>query len=640
MAAAALDVITIGRSSVDLYGIQVGGRLEDMASFAKYVGGSPANIAIGAARLGLRAAIITAVGDEHMGRHITQTLSRAGVDVSQVKVDPQRLSALVLLGIRDRETFPLIFYRENCADMGLGAADVDPAFIGSAKAIVVTGTHFSTAAVAAMSMAAIAAAKEAGRKVAFDIDYRPNLWELGGHGDGASRFASSAKVTAHLQKILPHCDLVVGTEEEWHIAGGATDTLVALRRARELTAAVLVAKRGELGCTVFADAVADFASGITTPVPAVEVFNVLGAGDGFMAGFLSGWLADEPYERCARRANTCGALAVSRHGCAPAYPSRVELERMLDVGSEHFALREDAKLEQLHWSTTAVNRRERLFAFAFDHRSQFFAWSEEAGREPAAIGRFKQLALDAALLVAADCDGCGILVDDQLGREALHRSAGTGLWVGRPIEKAGSFPLEFVHGPDLGSALAAWPQNQAVKVLAPLRADDDAKLIRLHEQRLCHLAAACRNTGHEFLLEIITERPQRPAAADQVAGLMERLYELGVYPDWWKLEPFADEGFWRECGDVARRYDPHLQGIIVLGKEVAPAELVATFAAAATEPKVAGFAVGRNIFAAAARAWLAGEIDDDAAVAKMAGNYRELIAAWPAPPGAAARTDS
>ena len=106
-----LDVITIGRASVDLYGSQVGGRLEDMRGFAKYIGGSPTNMAAGTARLGLRSALITRVGDEHMGRFIREELVREGVDVRGVKTDPERLTALVLLGIRDREQFPLIFYR-------------------------------------------------------------------------------------------------------------------------------------------------------------------------------------------------------------------------------------------------------------------------------------------------------------------------------------------------------------------------------------------------------------------------------------------------------------------------------------------------------------------------------------------------
>ena len=165
-----LDVITIGRSSVDLYGEQVGGRLEDMSSFAKYVGGCPTNIAIGTAKLGLRSGLITAVGDEHMGRFIREEVERWGVDTRCLKTDPTRLTSLVILGIRDKDTFPLIFFRENCADAALEPADIDEAYIAGAKAVVVTGTHFSRPNLEAMSRKAADAERAHGRKVMRDID--------------------------------------------------------------------------------------------------------------------------------------------------------------------------------------------------------------------------------------------------------------------------------------------------------------------------------------------------------------------------------------------------------------------------------------------------------------------------------------
>ena len=128
-----LDVITIGRSSVDLYGTQIGGRLEDMRSFQKYIGGSPTNIATGCSRLELKSGLITRVGDEHMGRFITEELAGEGVDTSFVKTDPNKLTALVLLGIRNKKEFPLIFYRENCADMAICEDDIDENFIKSSR---------------------------------------------------------------------------------------------------------------------------------------------------------------------------------------------------------------------------------------------------------------------------------------------------------------------------------------------------------------------------------------------------------------------------------------------------------------------------------------------------------------------------
>src|SRR5690349_21605136 len=243
----ALDVITIGRSSVDLYGQQIGSRLEDIGSFAKSVGGCPANIAIGAARLGLKSGLITRVGDEHMGRFIREQLRREGVDVRGVKTDPARLTALVLLGIRDEEQFPLIFYRENCADMALCEEDIEEEFIASTRAMVATGTHLSHPRTEAAVLKALRLARAHGARTALDIDYRPNLWGLAGHGAGESRFIESTAVTRKLQSTLHLFDLIVGTEEEFHIAGGSTDTVAALRATRANTAATLVCKRGAKG---------------------------------------------------------------------------------------------------------------------------------------------------------------------------------------------------------------------------------------------------------------------------------------------------------------------------------------------------------------------------------------------------------
>ena len=133
------DVITLGRSGVDLYGQQIGGRLEEMSSFAKYLGGCPANIAVGTSKLGLRSAIITRVGDDHMGRFLTEELNANGVSLNGVRVDADRLTALVILGVRDRETFPLIFYRENCADMALSTDDIDEDLIASSQSVLLVG---------------------------------------------------------------------------------------------------------------------------------------------------------------------------------------------------------------------------------------------------------------------------------------------------------------------------------------------------------------------------------------------------------------------------------------------------------------------------------------------------------------------
>ena len=624
-----LDVITIGRASVDLYGGQVGGRLEDMASFQKYLGGSPTNMAAGTARLGLKSALVTRVGDEHMGRFIRETLAAEGVDVRGVKTDPERLTALVLLGIRDKERFPLIFYRENCADMALCEDDIDPALIAEARAVVATGTHLSHPRTEAAVLKALRLAREGGARTALDIDYRPNLWGLAGHEAGEARFIESAAVTAKLQATLPLFDLIVGTEEEFHIAGGSTDTIEALRAVRGVSDAVLVCKRGPMGAAAFSGPIPDsLDAGERGPGFPIEVFNVLGAGDGFMSGLLKGWLTDRDWPTALAYANACGAFAVSRHGCTPAYPSWEELDCFLKRGVLRPDLRNDAALEQLHWSTNRLRDWPEMRVFAFDHRMQLEALP---GATPARIGAFKQLCLRAARQVAAGRPGYGLLCDDRLGRDALQAAAGTGLWIGRPVEAPGSRPLRLEDGiePDYGSALADWPLEHVVKVLCFYHPDDPPEMKAAQEATVVRLARAARANRLEFLLEIIPSKVA-PTTDATSAEVIQRFYDLGVFPDWWKLEPMRTPAAWAAACAAITRNDPHCRGVVVLGLEAPEADLAASFAVAAAEPLVKGFAVGRTIFAEAAKAWLAGELFDEAAVADMAGRYDRLCRLWDA----------
>lgn len=621
-----LDLITIGRSSVDLYGDQIGGRLEDMGSFSKYIGGSPTNIACGTARLGLKSAVITAVGDEHMGRFIVQQLVREGVDTSGVKVDPERLTALVLLGIRDDTQFPLIFYRENCADMGLTEDDIDEAFIAQARAVVATGTHLSHPRTEAAVLKALNLARRHGARTALDIDYRPNLWGVAGHGEGESRFVESAAVTKKLQSSLHLFDLIVGTEEEFHIAGGTTDTLAALRAVRAVSAAVLVCKRGAKGAVAFAGTVPDsLDEGETGPGFPIEVFNVLGAGDGFFSGLLKGWLDDADWPTALRYANACGAFAVSRHGCTPAYPSKAELEFFLERGVVRPDLRHDRELEQIHWSTNRAADWPELRVFAFDHRIQL---EEMAGATPDKIGAFKKLCLEAALRVQDGRPGYGILCDNRLGRAALHAASGSGLWIGRPCEWPGSRPLALE--PELGSdcgGLDEWARENVVKVLCFCHPDDNPEMREQQEATVKRLWEASRRNRLEFLLELIPSKVG-PVDDDTTATLIRQFYAAGVWPDWWKLEPMTSRTAWANAIAAIETHDRHTRGIVVLGLDAPEAELSASLTAAAGFPLVKGFAVGRTIFGDAARAWMAGGIGDAEAVAEMAGRYARLCAIW------------
>lgn len=641
------DLVCLGRAAVDLYGEQIGGRLEDMQSFAKYLGGSPANTAVGSSRLGLSAGMLSRVGDEHNGRFVREALAREGVDVSQLRTDPKRLTALVFLGIQDRDTFPLVFYREQCADMGLCEADVDESYIASAHALLISGTHLSQPQTRAACVKAMRAARVAGTRVVLDIDYRPVLWGLTAPGLGEQRYVASEPVSRELQAVLPLCDLVVGTEEEIHIAGGSGNSLTALQRIRAFTSALIVMKRGPMGCIAYPDEIADEAqggleAGIAGPGFPVEVFNVLGAGDAFMAGLLRGWVRNEPLPQALRYANACGALVVSRHGCAPAMPSWLELSQFLQHGSAHRRLREDAALEHLHRVSTRTRHWPALAVLAFDHRSQLEELAERWGAPRERIAEFKRLvALAAETGYAAErtqprgtLPAAGVIVDGRYGDAVLSQLTGRGWWIGRPVEQPGSRPLAFEAGAQLGLDLRSWPGEQVVKCLLSYHPDDDAALLQQQIDSIQALATACETTGHEWLLELIPPR-ELPAAPDTLVRAVAQVYERGLRPDWWKLAPLPDAATWNAMAEVIGRYDPHCRGVLLLGLEASEADLAQGFKAAAGQPLCKGFAVGRSIFADAAAAWFAGSLNDAGVVADVATRYRRLIQLW-----CAARTDA
>jgi 5-dehydro-2-deoxygluconokinase len=605
-----LDLICIGRVSVDLYGQQVGGRLEDVSTFAKAVGGCPANIAIGAGRLGLLSALISRVGEEPMGHFVREQLTREGVDVRGLKSDATRLTALVLLGVRDRENFPLIFYRENCADSALCEEDIEEGFIASARAVLVTGTHFSLPAAARAQRKAIRAARAHGARVILDIDYRPNLWGIGGHSAGDRRYARSARVTAELAPVLPDCDLIVGTQEELHVAGGVEDTLEAVRRIRARSAAVIVCKRGAQGCVVFAEAIPDLIEhALVVRGEEIEVYNVLGAGDAFLAGFLSGYLRDAPHSVSARRANACGAIAVSRLLCSSEYPTRPELEHYLAKGSAHRALRADPWLGHLHRATTRRPAPGSLQILPVDYRDL------EASADQ--LARLALLTIEAAARVASGRADIGIMLGTaEADGATLQAALATGLWVAREVGARHARSLDFPDSPSLATALIEWPA--VVTVLYRCEFDPTQESgWRAMQRELQRLAAVCRGQGRELLLDL-------HVTGANAALALEAIYALGIYPDWWRLPAQLTASAWEACSARITRHDPFCRGVLV-GLE---ARAAGTLELAAAVPAVRGIALGRAILVPAAQAWLSGHLSDVAVVDAFTECFTVFTSMW------------
>jgi 5-dehydro-2-deoxygluconokinase len=314
------DLLTMGRSSIDLYANDIGAAFEDIRSFAAYVGGSPTNIAVGAQRLGLRTALLTAVGDDKVGDFILAFLRREGVETAFVPRKPGARSSAVVLGIEPPDRFPLVFYRDNAADAQLTLDDVLAAPVAECAALEVSGTGLAREPARSATFLACERARAAGRTVYLDLDFRADQW----HDPRAYGVV--------VRSLLPLVDVAFGTVEEVNAAmlqrvedveithqqisapvvRGDVDANVAAMLSAPVGPEAVVLKRGREGARIH------LRGGETLDAPGypVEVVNVLGAGDAFAAGFIYGRTQGWGWVRSARLGNACGAIVVTRHGCA------------------------------------------------------------------------------------------------------------------------------------------------------------------------------------------------------------------------------------------------------------------------------------------------------------------------------------
>ena len=308
------DVLTMGRSSIDLYAHQIGVPMTEVTSFDAYVGGCPTNIAVGTRRLGLRSALLTAVGADEVGDFILNFLNRETIETRFIPRKPGRRTSAVLMSIQPPDKFPLTFYRDNCADRELTIEDVDRAPIADAELLVVTGTGLSHEPARGATFHAAARARASSTTVLVDIDYRPDQWP------DRRTFASQ------VQALLRRADLAVGTEEELSAAvDGAMRGDDAAAAILALGPRALVLKRGGAGATVYTSGDSGPVFIDVPPFP-VEVLNVLGAGDAFASGFIYGQRQGWSLARSARVGNATGAIIVTRHGCANFMPTWGEVE--------------------------------------------------------------------------------------------------------------------------------------------------------------------------------------------------------------------------------------------------------------------------------------------------------------------------
>lgn len=320
------DLLTMGRSSIDLYSNNPGAPFVEIKSFAAYVGGSPTNIAVGARRLGLETALLTAVGEDPVGDFLLKFLGDEGVETRYIPRKPGARTSAVLLGIEPPDRFPLIYYRDNAADILLSINDAINAPLEDCRVFEFAGTNLSRDPCRSATLFAVERAHAAGAVVVLDFDFRADQW----HDPLAYGVA--------MRSVLPLVDIAIGTEEEIKAAVLFAkqqlsisysqmsapevhgDTGKAIQAVMARGPRVLVVKRGARGCSVYQPD----APPIHVPGFQVDVVNVLGAGDAFAAGLIYGVVHDWEWYRAARMGNACGAIVVTRTACANATPFEKE----------------------------------------------------------------------------------------------------------------------------------------------------------------------------------------------------------------------------------------------------------------------------------------------------------------------------
>lgn len=307
-----VDVLTIGRVGVDVYPLQTGVGLEDVETFGKFLGGSPTNVAVAAARLGHSAAVITGVGDDPFGRYVRRAMRDFGVDDSHVVVVDDLNTPVTFCEIFPPDDFPLWFYRSPSApDLRLAPEDLDLAAVRAARLFWLTVTGLSEQP-SRQAHAAALAARDSVRHTVLDLDYRAMFWP------------DETEATARIREVLGQVTVVVGNREECRIAVGETEPDRAADALLEAGVEVAVVKQGPRGVLAKTGE-----ERVEVEPTAVRVVNGLGAGDGFGGSLCHGLLGGWPLRRTIEFASAAGAIVASRLECSGAMPTADEVQRVL-----------------------------------------------------------------------------------------------------------------------------------------------------------------------------------------------------------------------------------------------------------------------------------------------------------------------
>jgi 5-dehydro-2-deoxygluconokinase len=306
------DAVILGRIGYDLCAEQQHTSLSRATRFSSYLGGSSANMAVGLSRLGLRTGIVSCLGDDGISRFLIDYLAGEKVDTSHIQIAPGYRPSLALTEISPPDRFPQVFYRHEAVDTKLRITPEALDYVATAPMFITNGTSLCAPPSRESTYRALERARDAGRRVVFDIDYRAMSWQSPEDAGLAVRLA------------LPFVDVLIGNPLELEVVTGETDAGRAAARLSRVP--MLVSKLGDKGTRVYHGGESHFLAPYK-----VEVTSTIGAGDGFASGFLYALARGLPVLDCLHYGNAAAAIVVSRLSCAEAMPTLAELEQMIQA---------------------------------------------------------------------------------------------------------------------------------------------------------------------------------------------------------------------------------------------------------------------------------------------------------------------
>ncbi|MGE3318913.1 MAG: PfkB family carbohydrate kinase [Candidatus Berkiella sp.] len=586
------DIVVLGPSHVQLQGEQQGSTLKSMLSFQKSIGKGAPSIAIGLARLALKSALISSVGEDAMGQFILETLQDEGVDVSQTNTAKDYLTPLVM---QNNDADQMITYA-SLAPSDSTTKELNENFINKSRALLILSTWLQNASNISNLLETIQKAKEHQVKIILQVNQLPKRNE---------------KDPFDMSSLFALCDVIIGEELDYLQLSNAENIDSALTSFSQLTTALLVVK-GKQACYV--PSVCQHRG--FSEVNKVDIHACT-------TGFLAAWLHEKTLEQCAEAANAC-ETHTELNGSSPSLDT---LNFFISHQNKVFArIIQSPFFANLCYSSVQKRLKKPLFLINLGNNELWRKMAEPYGAKEETVNLAKQYVSEAISQAFEKSPAAGIILEDET--TFSYKPWSTKLsWLARSLEKPGEVPLQFIHDSELTSILTHWPKHHVAKVSVTYHPDDRYSLRGQQESLLAQLHSVCRNTKNALLIDLIMPMNSLITAKTH-AHIMQRFYELGIYPDYWQMSLPRDQRTWENIYTTIQDGAPFCQGIFINAISASLDQLPTLIEIAGKEKLCLGLVTGRALFQNTVEQWFAKKIDDPMLVESLSDNLRNMAALW------------